>query len=580
MGFESECDVLVAGSGAGGFAAALTARLRGLDVIMIEKEPLFGGTTAYSAGVIWIPVNSHQKAAGVTDTREDALTYLTHHVGNRLDRARAEAFLDSAPAMLELFEREGIAAFTLALTWADYHPDEPGASQGGRSLVPDDYDGRALGPWFTKLRPPIQTMTAFGGMMVGRNDLPHVFAMTRSMRSALHVGRMLARHARDRLGHSRGTRLVNGNALVARLAVNAFQRGIPLWLSSPIVELVYGGDRVTGAVVERDGKRREIAVRRGVVLACGGFPANAELKRRVYAHVAAGKDHVSLAPSGNTGDGLRLAQSIGGTFHGEVHQPAAWTPVSLVPQPDGSIIPFPHFFDRGKPGYISVDRRGRRFVNEALSYHVFVPALIEACRDDRASGGVDRVRPCRDPPLRSRRAGARADVGEALPAIGLHQAEQFRARTCRDLRDRCGRARTHHRRVQRPRAAGRGPRVPARRRRLSALQRRARPQAQPVRCPTRPATVLRRARHPERIGHVRRHPDQCQRASNRQRQPADRRPLCGRQRCRECNGRHLPGRRHNDRPGNDLWVYRRAPLGRVRIRKSRNLRLFSARASA
>ena len=194
MDFQAvTCDVLVAGSGAGGFAAALTARLLGLDVLMVEKESLFGGTTAYAAGVIWVPVNSHQKAAGVTDTREDALRYLTHHVGNRLDRARAEAFVENAPRMLDLFEREGIAAFTLAPTWADYHPDEPGASQGGRSLVPDDYDGKALGPWFTKLRPPIKTMTAFGGMMVGRNDLPHVYRMTQSMRSTLHVGRMAAR---------------------------------------------------------------------------------------------------------------------------------------------------------------------------------------------------------------------------------------------------------------------------------------------------------------------------------------------------------------------------------------------------
>jgi succinate dehydrogenase/fumarate reductase flavoprotein subunit len=377
------CDVLVAGSGAGGFAAALTARLLGLDVLMVEKEPLFGGTTAYAAGVIWVPVNSHQKAAGVTDTREDALAYLTHHVGNRLDRARAEAFVENAPRMLDLFEREGFAAFTLAPAWADYHPDEPGGSQGGRSLVPDDYDGKALGRWFTKLRPPISTMTAFGGMMVGRNDLPHVYRMTRSMRSALHVGGMVARYAFDRLGHSRGTRLVNGNALVARLAVNAFRRDIPLWLSSPVVELIYSDNRVAGAVVEREGKHQKINVRRGVVLACGGFPANDELKRRVYPHVAAGKNHISLPPSGNTGDGLRLAQSVGGTFHGEVHQPAAWTPVSLVPQPDGSIVPFPHFFDRGKPGYIGVDRRGRRFVNEAMSYHVFVPAMIEACRDDR-----------------------------------------------------------------------------------------------------------------------------------------------------------------------------------------------------
>jgi succinate dehydrogenase/fumarate reductase flavoprotein subunit len=373
------CDVLVAGSGAGGFAAALTARLAGLDVLMVEKEPLFGGTTAYSAGVIWIPANAHQRAAGIADSREAALHYLSHHVGNRLDRAKAEAFLANGPAMLDLFGGEGFVSFTLAPTWADYHPDEPGASQGGRSLVPDEYDGRRLGSWFPKLRPALKTMMPLGGMMVGRNDLPHVFQMTRSAKSALHVARMVARHARDRLSHSRGTRLVNGNALIARLAVNAFARGIPLWLSSPIVELVREDGRVVGAIVAREGRRVQVTARRGVVLACGGFPAAGEEKRRVYTHVS---DAASLPPPGNTGDGVRLARSVGGVFHGEVHQPAAWTPVSLVPQRDGSTVPFPHFFERGKPGYLSVDRRGRRFVNEARSYHVFVPALIEACRGD------------------------------------------------------------------------------------------------------------------------------------------------------------------------------------------------------
>ncbi|HWB46500.1 MAG TPA: FAD-dependent oxidoreductase [Hyphomicrobiaceae bacterium] len=228
------CDVLVAGSGAGGFAAALTASLHGLDVLMVEKEPLFGGTTAYSAGVIWIPNNAHQAAAGVSDSREQALTYLAHHVGNRLDRARAEAFLDNAPAMLALFEREGFVQYALAPTWADYHPDEPGGSQGGRSLSPEDFDGRKLGPWFDRLRPPLKTMTVLGGVMVGRNDLPHVFQMTRTLGSALHVGRMVARHARDRLSYKRGTRLVNGNALIASLAANAFKRGIPLWLKAPV----------------------------------------------------------------------------------------------------------------------------------------------------------------------------------------------------------------------------------------------------------------------------------------------------------------------------------------------------------
>ncbi len=376
------CDVLVAGSGAAGFAAALTARLHGLDVVMVEKEPLFGGTTAYSAGVVWIPLNHHQEAAGIAERRDDALTYLTAHVGNRLDRAKAEAFVDHAAVMLDVFEREGFVSYELAATWADYHPDEPGASQGGRSLVPNEYDGRKLGPWFERLRPALATMMPLGGMMVGRNDLPHVFRMTQSAKSALHVARMVARHARDRLSHSRGTRLVNGNALIARLAVSAFARGIPLWLSSPMVALVSDAGRIAGAIVEREGARVRVEARRGVVLACGGFPANDALKRQVYAHLAAGKNHIQLPPPGNTGDGLRLAQSAGGRFYDEVHQPAAWTPVSLVPQPDGSTIPFPHFFERGKPGYISVDRRGRRFVNEARSYHVFVPAMIETCRND------------------------------------------------------------------------------------------------------------------------------------------------------------------------------------------------------
>ena len=376
------CDVLVAGSGAAGFATALTASLEGLDVLMVEKEPLFGGTTAYSAGVIWVPINGHQKAAGVSDSREAALTYLTAHVGNRLDRAKAEAFIDTAPTMLDIFEREGFVEYELAATWADYHPDEPGGSQGGRSLVPTEYDGRKLGPWFEKLRPALTTMMPLGGMMVGRNDLPHVFRMTQSAQSAWHIARMVARHARDRLGHSRGTRLVNGNGLIARLAVHAFARGVPLWLNAPIVEIESNGSRVTGAVVQREGKPVRIAARRGVVLACGGFPADADLKRKVYGHLAAGKNHQLLPPSGNTGDGVRLAQTAGGVFHGDVHEPAAWAPVSLVPQRDGSTVPFPHFFDRGKPGYISVDKRGKRFVNEAQSYHVYVPAMAEACRND------------------------------------------------------------------------------------------------------------------------------------------------------------------------------------------------------
>lgn len=379
---EQTCDVLVAGSGAAGFAAALTARGEGLDVLMVEKEPLFGGTTAYSAGVIWIPANGAQAAAGLGDSPEAALAYLTAHVGNRLHRAKAEAFVTRAREMLAHFERQQLVSFTLVPTWADYHPDEPGGSQGGRSLAPEGFDGAKLGTWFDKLRPPLKTMTVFGGMMVGRLDLPHVFNMQRSPKAAAYVAGMLAQHAVQRLTHKRGTRLVNGNALVARLAWCAFQRDIPLWLSTPVVEVIHDGTRVTGAIVAREGERMRIVARRGVVLACGGFPANDALTAQLYPHRAQGKTHQRLPPPGNTGDGLALAAGAGGYLDDNVHHPAAWAPVSLVPQGDGTSLPFPHFFERGKPGYIAVDRRGRRFVNEAQSYHVFVPALAEACAGD------------------------------------------------------------------------------------------------------------------------------------------------------------------------------------------------------
>jgi len=191
------CDVLVAGSGAAGFATPLTAQLEGLDVIMVEKAPLFGGTTAYSAGV----VDTHQ--FGAARSRLHRLNYLAHHVGNRLDRAKAEAFLDNAPAMLDCFAREGFAVFSLVPTWADYCPDEPGRLAGRPIARAGDLRRAPSRKLFPKLRAPIKTMMAFGGMMIGRNDLPHIFQISRSLKPAAHVGLIVRRYGRDRLRRER-----------------------------------------------------------------------------------------------------------------------------------------------------------------------------------------------------------------------------------------------------------------------------------------------------------------------------------------------------------------------------------------
>ena len=213
------CDVLVVGSGAGGLSAAVCAARLGLDVIVVEKEPVFGGTTAISAGVIWIPGSSHATRAGVSDSRESALAYLRNEVGNRLDRDLAEAFLAHGPRMLDFLEANSHVSYALAAPWPDYHPEVGDAMPGGRSLWVDHFNGRRLGAHFANLRRPLETTMIMGGMSIAREDVPHFLRMTRSLRSALYVGRLFLRHLFDRIGHSRGTRIANGNALVARLAL-------------------------------------------------------------------------------------------------------------------------------------------------------------------------------------------------------------------------------------------------------------------------------------------------------------------------------------------------------------------------
>lgn len=372
------CDLLVVGSGASGFAAAVTARTLGLSVIMAEKAGQFGGTTVSSAGVIWVPGSRQARALGIEDSEEAVLAYLGAQGGNRLDRAKATAYAKEAASILTWFETNTHLRYALAPAWPDYHPTEPGGAAGGRSLGPAPFDGRSLGGHFPRLRPPVATTMIFGGMIVGREDLIHFYGMQRSLTSAMYVGRLFARYLQDRLRHARGTRLSNGSALIAMLARSAFERGVQLHLHAPMEGLIRDGERVIGARIGG----RDVVARQGVVLATGGFPANDALRARYYEHVTRGMPHHTMAPRENVGDGLRAAVAANAALVEDQKNPAAWTPISLAPQKDGSLLPFPHFFDRGKAGYIAVDRRGRRFVSEATSYHDFVPAMVEACRGD------------------------------------------------------------------------------------------------------------------------------------------------------------------------------------------------------
>ncbi len=371
-----EYDVVIVGSGAGGLSTAIVAKKNGLDVVVVEKEPYFGGTTAFSGGVLWVPGNPLAKRAGVADSREAAETYMRHELGNFFDEAAVDAFLDTGPEMVDFFERETEVKFVLS-GYPDYHPNVEGGAQIGRSITAAPYNATRLGKEIARLRMPLETITFIGMMFNSSNeDLKHFFKATSSVKSAAYVARRLASHLKDLAIHHRGVQITSGNALVARLAKSAFDLGIPILTDTVATSLDMDGGAVRGLVVKDAGGERLIRARLGVVLASGGFPHDAGKLAKAYPHVARGGHHLSPTPAGNTGDGIRLAEKVGARFEAKFPNAAAWMPVSKVPLGGGRTGVFPHLVDRYKPGIIAVNRHGRRFTNESNSYHDVGAAMI------------------------------------------------------------------------------------------------------------------------------------------------------------------------------------------------------------
>jgi succinate dehydrogenase/fumarate reductase flavoprotein subunit len=375
-----ECDALVVGSGCAGMSAAVTAGHHGLNVLIVEKEPRFGGTTARSGGWLWIPGTSLARSWGFQESPDQARTYLRHEAGNSFDAARIDAFLTRGPEAVDFFTTKTALRFDMPLTFPDYHAESPGGAQGGRSMVTRPFDGHELGPKLKDIGSPLPELTVFGMMLGSGKEIIHFMRVTKSLASAFYVAKRLSRHAMDVMRYGRGMTLTNGNALAGRLAKSAFDLNIPLWLSSPVRDLIVENGAVRGAIVERDGKRVRVTAKRGVVLACGGFPHDIARRKAMFPHAPTGHEHFSPGPTGNTGDGLRLAEAAGGRVEDSLPNAAAWVPVSITTRKDGSNGVMPHFIDRAKPGVIAVMRDGARFANEGNSYHDFVQDMMKAAK--------------------------------------------------------------------------------------------------------------------------------------------------------------------------------------------------------
>ena len=340
--------------------AALVAALEGLEVLLCEKSEQVGGTTATSAGTIWIPRD-----------RDAARTYLEALIGSFEQRHLREAYLGFAPAAIDYLAAKSEVKFVSAGRHPDYREIQ-GAAVEGRAWAAMPFDGRLLGADFRRVRPPMPEFMVLGGMMVGKTDIAPLVGRYSSTANFMHAARLVARYAADRLTYPRGTRLVMGNALVARLLYSLRRQSVAIAFQAPLVELIADDEGVIGA---RVGDLR-VKARRGVVLATGGYGQNRALRA---AYLPASASSYSLSCSENQGDGMTVARQVGAAVAAGPRGGALWTPVSRTRRADGSEGLFPHLIlDRAKPGLIAVNSAGRRFVNEGCSYHDFAEAMFES----------------------------------------------------------------------------------------------------------------------------------------------------------------------------------------------------------
>ncbi|HBX80127.1 MAG: FAD-binding protein [Propionibacteriaceae bacterium] len=354
MSWDHTYDVVVVGSGAAAFAAAVTAADAGLSVVMLEGTDRWGGSSAMSGGGMWLPNNPLMQSDGAGDSREEALAYLERTVGDAgpaTSRARKEAFVDGVAPMVTMVQRLGMR-LSRAADYPDYYPELSGGKIG-RALEVEPVDVRTLGDWWGTSRGqdgvPAPMKTDDFWLLQRAWSTPS--GMVRGAQVMGRVAGMLVRRQR----------LVGmGAALMASFLTIAQRLEIPLWLSCPVTELVVEEGRVVGVRATRDGHDITVAATGGVVLGSGGFDHNQEWRERYQ-----GVDgRASSGSKGNRGTVHALAQQIGAAL--DLMDDAWWG--GSVPPATADSSPAFLVSERSVPHSIIVDAAGDRFANESESY--------------------------------------------------------------------------------------------------------------------------------------------------------------------------------------------------------------------
>ncbi|HZN84944.1 MAG TPA: FAD-binding protein [Mycobacterium sp.] len=367
--FDHTVDVLVVGSGGGGMTAALAAHTSGLDTLIVEKSPQFGGSTALSGGGIWVPGAPSQRKKGYVPDPDAVFQYLKQITGGLVSDARLRQYVDTAPVMMEFLENlSPWFEFVWKPGYADYYPELPGGSELGSTINVPAIDLRKLGDEEQNLLHPLAL--APKGIWFAPKDLRLFYQVRQNWRGKAVLLKLIWRMFRARVFGDRMAAI--GQSLAARLRLALKQQDIPLWLNSPMTELITDIDgTVSGAVVERDGKQQRIQARRGVILASGGFDHDMTWRRE---HLPVLEKDWSFGNPAAMGDGIRAGEKVGGST--DLLDEAWWFPAMCWP--DGRL----QFMlnERMMPSQFVVNGDGKRFINEAAPYMDFAHAMIDGHR--------------------------------------------------------------------------------------------------------------------------------------------------------------------------------------------------------